>query len=309
MYLVLFLPAFAEIRGPTTAERRLLISAILCRSERRSQKAADGLKGKSPELWDGVSVICSIHEAFHKTVYTQLKHEMKVVFVGARLAWRQSLDILIGVFWFFGYAVLGLFWGLIFIGPLSLSILVWETITSEKESITLKIGIFAIYVPLILAFLSLGLWGIYASPPMIIGVIIVLKAFGFIDEIERFFGLRSSDRVTPVSNADAGGGDQPARESSPEPAAKKGAQTRTLRRPKMTPYLELYIEKFGHRPSREAFKFKSNAEIEEIAREALLKGEPVPSWRDRHKVSTGTLLDSYHKWNISLSLRSDSKEQ
>jgi len=70
---------------------------------------------------------------------------------------------------------------------------------------------------------------------------------------------------------------------------------RTIKPSKLTPFLELYVEKFGHRPSREAIKFKSSEELEKIARQALLEGKPVSRWRDREKVETGTLLDNYYR--------------
>ena len=67
------------MRGLISADLRLLVFGILCRFARRFQKAEEGLKAKSSTLAYGVSVMFSIHEAFHKTVYTQLEHGMKDV--------------------------------------------------------------------------------------------------------------------------------------------------------------------------------------------------------------------------------------
>ena len=64
--------------------------------------------------------------------------------------------------------------------------------------------------------------------------------------------------------------------------------------PKMTPRLAEYVETFGHKPSFEAYKYKTGAEIEEIADVALLRQKPVKSWANRPSEVTGTLLDDLY---------------
>jgi len=70
---------------------------------------------------------------------------------------------------------------------------------------------------------------------------------------------------------------------------------RTLKAVADSPKVEEYIAFFGHRPAIEAYKFLSEVEREKKAADALERGEPVISWRDRHKVKTGTLLDDLYQ--------------
>ena len=70
---------------------------------------------------------------------------------------------------------------------------------------------------------------------------------------------------------------------------------RTLKAVADSPKVEEYIALFGHRPAIEAYKFLSEEEREKKAADALERGEPVISWRDRHKVKTGTLLDDLYQ--------------
>ena len=69
---------------------------------------------------------------------------------------------------------------------------------------------------------------------------------------------------------------------------------KTLRAVADSPKVEEYIARFGHRPAIEAYKFLSEEEREKEAADALERGEPIVSWRDRHKVKTGTLLDGFY---------------
>ena len=69
---------------------------------------------------------------------------------------------------------------------------------------------------------------------------------------------------------------------------------RTLKAVADSPKVEEYIARFGHRPAIEAYKFLSEEEREKEASDALERGEPIVSWRDRHKVKTGTLLDGFY---------------
>ena len=68
---------------------------------------------------------------------------------------------------------------------------------------------------------------------------------------------------------------------------------RTLTDRKYPPNLEEYVQRFGHRPSPEAFKFKTMGEIEEMAELALKRNQPIQQWQDRGEVKTGTILDNY----------------
>ena len=69
----------------------------------------------------------------------------------------------------------------------------------------------------------------------------------------------------------------------------------TLKAVADSPKVEEYIARFGHRPAIEAYKFLSEEEREKEAADALERGEPIVSWRDRHKVKTGTLLDGFYR--------------
>ena len=69
---------------------------------------------------------------------------------------------------------------------------------------------------------------------------------------------------------------------------------RTSKRRLQMPKVQAYIDKFGHGPAVEAFKFLTSEEIEAEAAGAIKRGEPIVSWRDRHKIKTGTALDSWY---------------
>ena len=68
----------------------------------------------------------------------------------------------------------------------------------------------------------------------------------------------------------------------------------TLTAHEMTPKLAEYVETFGHRPSPEAFKFRTPAEIEEMAEVALMRKKPVKDWLTRPNRKTGTILDDLY---------------
>ena len=67
-----------------------------------------------------------------------------------------------------------------------------------------------------------------------------------------------------------------------------------IQAPKMSPRLAEYVEKFGHKPSFEAYKYKTEAEIEEMADVALLRNKPVKGWINRPSELMGTLLDDLY---------------
>ena len=56
---------------------------------------------------------------------------------------------------------------------------------------------------------------------------------------------------------------------------------------KLTGYLKTYREKFGHLPSAEAMKFRSKAELEEMAEVALMRNKPIKEWQNRPNVADG----------------------
>ena len=61
-----------------------------------------------------------------------------------------------------------------------------------------------------------------------------------------------------------------------------------------SPTIQKYVETFGHRPSREALKFKTPTELDQIAELALKRNKPVQSWLQRPNQKLGTLLDNYY---------------
>ena len=62
----------------------------------------------------------------------------------------------------------------------------------------------------------------------------------------------------------------------------------------LTPNVKEYLDRFAHLPSIEASKFLTPQQIDDLAREALEKGEPIAEWRDRHLLKTGTILDKLY---------------
>ena len=67
----------------------------------------------------------------------------------------------------------------------------------------------------------------------------------------------------------------------------------------LSPTLQRYVETFGHRPSREALKFKTPMELDQIAELALKRNKPVQSWLQRPNQRLGTLLDNYYAQSSS----------
>ena len=56
-----------------------------------------------------------------------------------------------------------------------------------------------------------------------------------------------------------------------------------------------YIDRFGHGPSPETCKFRSDAEISAMAEDALSANEPIEDWKVRSSIKLGTILDDlYH---------------
>ena len=55
-----------------------------------------------------------------------------------------------------------------------------------------------------------------------------------------------------------------------------------------------YIDRFGHGPSPETCKFRSDAEISAMAEEALSANEPIEAWETRPSLRLGTILDDLY---------------
>ena len=58
-----------------------------------------------------------------------------------------------------------------------------------------------------------------------------------------------------------------------------------------------YKDRFGHGPSPETCKFRSDAEISAMAEEALSANEPIEAWKDRPSIKFGTVLDDLYDSN------------
>ena len=58
-----------------------------------------------------------------------------------------------------------------------------------------------------------------------------------------------------------------------------------------------YKDRFGHGPSPETCKSRSDAEISAIAEEALSANEPIEAWKDRSSIKLGTVLDDLYDSN------------
>lgn len=52
-----------------------------------------------------------------------------------------------------------------------------------------------------------------------------------------------------------------------------------------------YKDAFDDGPSLEADKFMSQDDLDQMGLAAIEVGMPVEDWKNRHKISTGTLLD------------------
>jgi hypothetical protein len=55
-----------------------------------------------------------------------------------------------------------------------------------------------------------------------------------------------------------------------------------------------YIDRFGHGPSPETCKFRSDAEMSAMAEDALTANKPIEAWKSRPSQRFGTLLDDWY---------------
>lgn len=64
--------------------------------------------------------------------------------------------------------------------------------------------------------------------------------------------------------------------------------------PSYGPNVEAYKKQFGHTPSAEDMKWRSELEREAMAAEALERGEPIGRWKDRAAMKLGTVTDGWY---------------
>ena len=62
----------------------------------------------------------------------------------------------------------------------------------------------------------------------------------------------------------------------------------------LSPNVQKYVDHFGHLPSMESFKFLTPQQMDDIAAKAIEEGQPIPEWRDRASIKTGTILDKLY---------------
>lgn len=61
-----------------------------------------------------------------------------------------------------------------------------------------------------------------------------------------------------------------------------------------SPAIRKYIDTFGHRPSAEAMKWKSEAERDKLAEMALKRGKPIKEWAERPFKKLGIVTDGFY---------------
>ena len=64
--------------------------------------------------------------------------------------------------------------------------------------------------------------------------------------------------------------------------------------PSLGPSVKAYKKLYGHGPSAEDMKWRSEAEREAMAAEALQRGEPVARWKNRGAMKLGTVTDGWY---------------
>ena len=67
-----------------------------------------------------------------------------------------------------------------------------------------------------------------------------------------------------------------------------------LKRKPLPTNVQKYVDRFGHLPSMESFKFLTPQQMDDIAAKALEEGQPIPEWRDRATMKTDTILDKLY---------------
>ena len=64
--------------------------------------------------------------------------------------------------------------------------------------------------------------------------------------------------------------------------------------PRFGPNVKAYKAFFGHGPSAEDMKWRSEAEREAMAAEALERGEPIERWKSRSSERFGVVTDGWY---------------
>ena len=67
-----------------------------------------------------------------------------------------------------------------------------------------------------------------------------------------------------------------------------------LGKPKLSPKVQEYRDRFGHLPSAEAMKWRTTEDLEMMAQVALMQGRPRKDWADRPNRKTGTVTDGWY---------------
>ena len=64
--------------------------------------------------------------------------------------------------------------------------------------------------------------------------------------------------------------------------------------PSLGPSVKAYKKLYGHGPSAEDMKWRSEAEREVMAAEALERGEPIDRWKSRSSERFGVVTDGWY---------------
>lgn len=84
------------------------------------------------------------------------------------------------------------------------------------------------------------------------------------------------------------------RKSADQEQAKPKMRSFKIPPAKYSPAIRKYIDTFGHRPSAEAMKWKSDAERDELAEMALKRGNPIKEWAERPFKKLGIVTDGFY---------------
>lgn len=82
--------------------------------------------------------------------------------------------------------------------------------------------------------------------------------------------------------------------SSPKKAEIEVLKTVKLSKSQSGPNVQKYKLTFGHSPSAEDMKWRSDAEREAMAAEALQRGEPIDRWKNRSSKKFGVITDGWY---------------
>ena len=82
--------------------------------------------------------------------------------------------------------------------------------------------------------------------------------------------------------------------SSPKKAEIEVLKTVKLPKSRSGPNVQEYKSTFGHSPSAEDMKWRSDAEREAMAAEALQRGEPIDRWKNRSSERFGVITDGWY---------------